>query len=104
MSTFIKTLKDAAGNILLPRTRSTAVTMTDGTTVEDKIASLDSTALAQQINQLATNKATSTSGQVLTSNGDNTATFKNPVGGSGSFDYGTIADSTTTLQDWGAIT
>ena len=33
MSTVIKTLKDKLGNVVLPRTRTTAITMGTGTTL-----------------------------------------------------------------------
>ena len=45
MSTVIKTLKDKLGNIVLPRTRTSAITMGDGTTtLEQALASMASAA------------------------------------------------------------
>lgn len=43
MATYIKTLSDINGNVILPKTRSNAVYMGDNTTVEDKISSIITT-------------------------------------------------------------
>ena len=40
MSTYIKTLKDKLGNVVLPRTRTTAITMGDGTTTLEQALAL----------------------------------------------------------------
>ncbi|MEI6296273.1 MAG: hypothetical protein WCO84_01325 [bacterium] len=48
MATVIQTIQDVNGNIVLPRTRSTAVTMSDGTTLlEDKFNSMASKSTEQ---------------------------------------------------------
>jgi hypothetical protein len=55
MPTYIKTITDKLGNLILPRTRSTAVTMSDGTsTLDDKLNAIDES--------IATHEADNTAG------------------------------------------